>query len=296
MGRPSRRSLVLALFRSHLRARAAMAGAVILAAAGLAVLTGPAAQAATARSFSCQGSLGEAFTQRTVTGQLTATARPYDVVVTQTGSGVVESSRATRAGDMGPSDMHPGYWKWNVTGPNPDGNYYRLHLAPVLPGAGGFFDAELDIEFGVGGAWQIPMFDCTVTGGPFSLTRPPSPRTFTCQGDLGEAFTQRTVSGFLTATSRPYDVTVTATSTGTVESFRAGLAGRRGASPLHAGYTEWAIGGPNPSHNYYRLSTPPVLPAAGGFFDADLDIEFNTGLDGAWQIAMFDCTVALPAG
>ena len=35
-----------------------------------------------------------------------------------------------------------------------------------------------------------------------------------------------------------------------------------------------------------------VLPGNGGFFDADLDIEFAGGANGAWQIPMFDCTVA----
>ncbi len=283
--------------RSRFRSRSlvAVAGAILLAAGLASAMAGPAtARAAAPRAFSCQGSLGEAFTERTVTGLLTPAARPYAVVVTATATGVVESSRDAKAGAMGASDLHPGFVAWNVTGPNPDQNYYRLHLAPVLPGNGGFFDAELDIEFarGTAGAWQIPMFDCTVTGGPAWMAHPPSPRAFSCQGSLGEPFTQRTVTGLLNSNNRPYAVTVTATSTGVAESFRSGLAGNRGPSPLHPGYTEWNVTGANPAHHLFWLSTPPVLPAAGGLFDADLDIEFNGGADGAWQIPMFDCTVA----
>ena len=39
-------------------------------------------------------------------------------------------------------------------------------LAPVR--GGGFFDADLEILFegGALGNWQIPAFDCAVTGGP----------------------------------------------------------------------------------------------------------------------------------
>ncbi len=42
----------------------------------------------------------------------------------------------------------------------------------------------------------------------------------------------------------------------------------------------------------YHLNIPPVLPPAGGFFDADLDIAFAGGVNGGWQIPMFDCAVA----
>lgn len=36
---------------------------------------------------------------------------------------------------------------------------------------------------------------------------------------------------------------------------------------------------------------PPVLPAVGGFLDADLEIDFAGGTQGNWQIPMFDYTV-----
>lgn len=133
--------------------------------------------------------------------------------------------------------------------------------------------------------------------GPLAVTSsatalPTNPRAFSCTGSLGEAFTTRTVAGLLTASGRPYEVTVTQTSTGVVESTRHRLAGNRGPSPLHAGYTEWNVTGPNPDGNVYWLSIPPVLPGAGGYFDADLDIEFAGGANGGWQIPMFDCTVS----
>lgn len=35
---------------------------------------------------------------------------------------------------------------------------------------------------------------------------------------------------------------------------------------------------------------PPVLPGQGGYFDADLQILYNGGLNGNIQIPMFDCT------
>jgi hypothetical protein len=34
-----------------------------------------------------------------------------------------------------------------------------------------------------------------------------------------------------------------------------------------------------------------VLPRVGGFFDADLEIQFAGGASGGVQVAMFDCTV-----
>ena len=140
---------------------------VVVAAVGLAGLA-PQADAATLpvnpRTFSCTGSLGEALTERTVTGKLTSRNVPYEVSVVPTSTGIVESLRTRRATSNGASWLHAGYVDWNVTGPNPDGNLYHLHLPPVLPGAGGFHDADLEILFagGVNGSWQIPMFDCTV--------------------------------------------------------------------------------------------------------------------------------------
>ena len=246
------------------------------------------------REFSCSGSLGEPFTQRTVTGKLTLGHVPYDVRVIQTGTGVEESHRIRRGENGGASWLHAGYVDWNVTGPNPDGNLYRLHLPPVLPGNGGFHDADLEILFagGTAGGWQIPMFDCTVTGGPAFLSTPAGVRSFTCQGTLGEPFTQRTVTGKYTSANVPYDVRVIQTSTGTEESHRIRRGQNGGASWLHTGYVDWNVTGPNPDGNLYRLHLPPVLPAVGGFHDADLEILFAGGTAGGWQIPMFDCTVS----
>jgi hypothetical protein len=59
----------------------------------------------------------------------------------------------------------------------------------------------------------------------------------------------------------------------------------------HTGYTAWEASGPNPNGDVLTLHAPPVLPPAGGFFDADLQIAFAGGADGEWQIPMLDCTV-----
>lgn len=243
------------------------------------------------RMFSCTGGLGEPFTYRTVTGELTASNVPRAVVVTQTATGVVDSRQGGRAALVGPSWLHSGYTEWDVTGHNRDGDVFHLSTPPVLPGGGGFFDADLYIEFGAGGNWQIPMFDCAVNGGPPRLATPSGQRHFTCIGGLGEAFTFRTVNGRLTSHNLPGDVTVVETSSGTIDSSRPRLARSRGPSPLHAGYTEWDVTGHNPNGDLFFLSLPPVLPGVGGYFDADLDIEFAGGANGSWQIPMFDCAV-----
>jgi hypothetical protein len=245
------------------------------------------------RTFLCSAGLGEAFTQRAVTGELTNTARPVAVTVTRTANGTVDSYRAKAATLVGPSVLHPGYTEWNVTGPNPNGDTFHLSIPPVLPGAGGFFDADLDIEFagGANGGWQIPMFDCTVSGGPASLSTPYGSRTFSCTGSAGEAFTTRTVAGSLTRQNQPLTVTVSDAGGAPVDHLnkRARLVG---ASRLHTGYTQWDITGPTSNPDLYYLHVPPVLPKPGGFFDADLEIEFAGGANGNWQIPMFDCTVS----
>ena len=277
--------------RRHL---ATMLAAVLAALLGTVTvwpaLAGP-AQAADARAFSCSGNAGEAFTAHTVTGLLTGAHVPYQVVVKGSG-GAVESSRRAKGVSLGASPLHTGFTQWDVSGPNPDGNLQYLHLPPVLPGAGGFFDALLEIEYagGANGSLQIPMTDCTVTGGPPALSTPPGPRSFTCTGSLGEVFTIRTVAGQLTRQNQPLAVAVT-NSAGTAESTRARKATSMGASPLHTGYTQWDVTGPNPDGNLYYLHLPPVLPAVGGYADADLEITFGNG-GGSWQIPMTDCTIA----
>ena len=262
--------------------------------APLALLAAPAQAAAPPRAFSCSGGLGEATTVRLVSGLLTSAGIPYQVIVALPGPGAIVSSRTGKAALVGPSWLHSGYTEWDVTGHAQNGDLYHLNLPPVLPGAGGFVDADLDIEFAGGaiGSWQIPMFDCTVTGGPARLSTPNGPRTFTCTGGLGEAFTVRTVTGQLTRLNRPLQVSVAQTETGVVESTRAKQAALIGPSWLHAGYTEWDVTGHNPNGDLFHLNVPPVLPPVGGYFDADLDIEFAGGTNGSWQIPMFDCTVA----
>jgi hypothetical protein len=250
-----------------------------------------AADAATApRSFSCTGTSGD-LVPRTVTGQLTSANVPTQVSV-RTGTGAVESTRARKAALVGSSRLHTGFTQWDITGANPDGNLYYLHTPPVLPGNGGFFDADLEVELagGANGGLQISMFDCTVTGGPAGLSTPAGPRTFTCSGSLGEAFTRRTVTGQLTRQNQPLQVSVL-NAGGAPESTRARRATSMGTSTLHTGYVQWDVTGANPDQNLYYLSTPPVLPAVGGYFDADLEITFGNG-GGGWQIPMFDCTVA----
>ncbi len=277
-----------------LRVPSLVASLLLALAVGWLVPSAASALPADPRAFACSGSAGEVSTQVTVTGLVTSTARPYEVVVTRTLGGAQLSHRPRLATLLGSSPWHAGYTEWDVTGPNPDGNLLRLSIPPVLPGHGGFFDADLDLEYagGASGALQILMFDCTVSGGPDRLAHPASPRLFTCTGSLGEPFTQRTVSGVLNRNNRPSAVTVVATGSGTLESQRTGLARLRGPSPLHSGYTEWDVTGPNPDGNLYWLSIPPVLPGDGGFFDADLDLEIAGGSNGAWQIPMFDCTVS----
>ena len=282
--------------RRLLRLTTATAIAVATTAAvatGLSTATTAQALPSNPRTFSCTGSLGEAFTERTVTGKLSAAARPYQVQVVSTATGTVDSSRTSRAVGGGASWLHPGYVDWDVTGHNPDGNLYRLHLPPVLPGAGGFHDADLEILFagGTNGSWQIPMFDCTITGGAPQLAHPKEARTFTCTGSLGEAYTRRAVTGVLDRANVPTQVTVTETTTGTVASYRPGRGRSFGPSWLHHGYVDWNVTGANPDQNLYHVHLPPVLPRAGGFHDADLEILFAGGANGSWQIPMFDCVV-----
>jgi len=245
------------------------------------------------RAFHCAGNAGEAYTAKTVTGLLTQTGIPYQVVVTNS-TGANDSTRTRRAAQLGASALHTGYVEWDVTGAGASGDLYRLNLPPVLPGGGGYVDADLEVLLagGANGSLQIPMFDCTVTGGPTQLSTPPGPRTFTCTGAL-DITTRYTVTGRLRTTNTPFQVTVTHLSTGAVESAIKGNATLVGPSWLHTGYTNWNVSdGKNPDGNLYYLNTPPVLPPAGGYFDADLDVEYSGGTNGALQLPLFDCTIA----
>jgi hypothetical protein len=268
-----------------------------LIAATVGVTPVAAATTATLRSFSCTGGLGLAYTIRTVTGQLTAANVPTAIAVTAPG-GVVDSShpkRATLVGATGSSWLHSGYNNWDITGPNPSGDLFNLHLPPVLPGGGGFFDADLEISFagGANGGWQIPLFDCKVTGGPLGLASGGGPRTFSCAGGL-DVYANYTITGQLTSGNIPLAVKVTQVLGATLLSShprRATLTGPTSSSWLHAGYNDWDITGPNPNGDLFHLHVSPVLPRAGGFFDADLEIQFAGGANGNAQVPMFDCTV-----
>jgi hypothetical protein len=278
------------------RNRAGRAAAAILAFATLFPVVAAAPVAAAAipdRSFSCAGNNGDIFSAYTVIGRITTVGIPYAVTTTQPATGSVVT-RAGKAVSLGASVLHTGYTNWDITGANPGGDTYVLHVAPVLPGAGGFFDALLEVGFagGVNGSAQVPMFDCTVTGGLPRLSKPAGTRTFACTGGLGLARTIRTVKGTLNSASRPANVVVTETATATVLSSRTRGGAAAGPSVLHAGYTTWNVTGANAGADLYFLHVPAVLPAKGGFFDADLEIQFAGGINGNWQIPMFDCVVA----
>lgn len=250
----------------------------------------------TRRSFTCHGSLGEPMTTMTVTGELTnLTHRPTGVTVTATATGAVLSSRALGATDLGASQLQAGYHVWGITGPPAGTNRYWLHIPPVLPGAGGFFDAQLEVLYnkGLDGGIQIPMTDCTVAGGPPSLVTAPSPRVITCHATAGEIITNKTITGTVNRYSRPLTVSV-ADHTGAVESQRTTRAGDLGASDVHPGYHAWNVTGPNPDHTTYRLHVPGVLPPVGGYFDADLELVYSDPAAGSVVVSAVDCTVTAP--
>ena len=230
---------------------------------------------------------------RTVTGVLSSSGRPAQVQVVRPGGTTPESDRPGIASLVGPSWLHAGYTEWNVTGPNPNHDTYHLSIPPVLPGGGGFFDADLEIAFAGGslGSWQIPMFDCTVTGGPASLVSPAGPRTLSCSGTDAD-LAPRVVTAGLSRANAPFAIAVAHAGSPTADMTRARRAALLGASGLHPGYQEWDITGANPNHDLYRLSLPPVLPAVGGFSDATLEIALSGGTLGSVQIQMFDCTIS----
>jgi hypothetical protein len=262
----------------------ALAGALLIPAAA------PAAAAArTTRSFSCSGNLGADATA-SVSGSLTLANVPFNVTVQQP-IGTVAATHTGAATAIGPSWLHAGYTEWDVTDPaNPNGDLHYLNLPPVLPGAGGYFDADLEIQF-AGGAWgglQIPMFDCTITGGPARLAMP-GPRTFACSGSMGDRFSLYTVAGWLSARNVPSRVTTTQVATGTAV-YRSRTAASLGASVLHPGWVQWDITARNVNGDLFYLNVPGVLPAAGDYFDAYLEVSLAGGANGGLQIPMFDCT------
>ncbi len=249
------------------------------------------AWAGTARTLFCTGNAGPAYTQRTVTATITAAHKVRGIVVRDQ-TGAVASRRTTAGASLGASDIHSGYVAWDVTGTNPEADLYQLHLPPVLPGRGGFTDADLVIQWagGANGSLQIPMFDCRISGGTWAQAHPAGLRHFVCTTTPGELGTNYRVKGTLGSASRPRN-TVVSNDLG-AKVHRATRAGRLGASVLHTGYTTWNLTAANPDHNRYRLHVAPILPPRGGYFDADLEVLLNGGADGSLQLLAFDCSVS----
>ncbi len=106
---------------------------------------------------------GELGTNYRVKGTLGSASRPRNTVVSNDLGAKVH--RATRAGQLGASVLHTGYTTWNLPAANPDHNQYRLHVAPVLPPRGGYFDPDLEVLLngGADGSLQLLAFDCSVS-------------------------------------------------------------------------------------------------------------------------------------
>ncbi len=301
------RSLISRSARVSRAARVSRIGraATVVALAGLLgavpVAQAQAAQATSLRTLTCSAALPGLPQPAAVsaTARIDAANVPSQVVVQETVGGVVtvSSTLAAAAVNLGASTLHwpgTGFVDWDVTGEPALSNLQSITLAlpVVLPGGGGFVDADVAInDVSLGYPMPIsqqPLFDCAVTGGPRSLSAPSGTRSFTCSGDLGLARTKTTVTGTLNSRNQPTSAVVT-DSTATVISNRTRTARSLGASALHPGYVAWNITGPNLADTF-EIDLPPVLPPAGGSFDADVVITFAAG--GGWQIPMFDCTVA----
>lgn len=235
------------------------------------------------RSFTCSGNAGDPYAAYTVSGQLTSTGSVIQARVMNYAGTLV--SQRNRASNLGPSAWHTGFTEWDITGTNPDHFTYHLSIPPAPPGGGGFMDADLFVDLAGAGNLQVPMFDCAVSGGAAYLSTPPA-RPFRCEG-LVDYRTHYVVTGTITHLNVPTRVSVTNVATGSVLSYRGWKAARVGPSWLHAGYTEWDITGPGLMGDTVHLNLSPVLPPAGGYFDADLDLGFAAG--GGVQVPVFDC-------
>lgn len=274
-----------------LRAHAVVRLVVLACALLLGAAVGQPAGAATAaadranpRSFTCSGNAGDVYTAYTVAGQITALGVLTQIKVTDFSGAVV--SQRYRGVKLGASPWHAGFTEWNITGPNPDGYVYHLSIPPAPPGGGGFMDADLFIDLAGAGNVQLPMFDCSVTGGGAYLSTPPA-RPFSCEGAV-DVLTHYTITGTITNLNAPKAVRVTNVYSG-LASYRSWKGALVGPSWLHAGYTDWNVTGPGMGGDIYHLNIPPVLPPVGGYFDADLDIELAVG--GGVQVPIFDCHV-----
>jgi len=267
-----------------LRAVAVAAGAALILTAGATT-----ASAASTRTFSCSGAV-DRYVAYTVTGSLTAQNRPYAVSVVWQTTGATVAGVAGRAPSLGASLVHAGYVTWDLTGPQSAGDLYQLSTPPVLPGGGGFFDADLEVLYagGANGSNVLTMTNCTVAGARVEVAKV---RTFSCTGIPAEAATTRTVTGSLNRNNQPYQVKVT-DAAGLALSTRTRSAALVGASWLQAGFQQWDVTGANAGTDLYYLHVPPVLPGKGGYFDGFLEIQYDGGAAGSWQVVLTDCTVA----
>lgn len=263
---------------------------VAATAATLLVAGGASAEAATpTRTFSCTGQL-DFRTQYTVAGSVIDKGQPYAVTVTNAALGGVVNSLRGKAASAGASAIHPGYRAWNITGANAGTDVYLLHAPGVLAGPGGFFDADLEVQFagGANGGIQVPMLMCTLGG--TAKVEVAKTRTFSCTGTPAEAATKTDVTGVLNRVNQPSAATVTGVN-GILSTLKQ-PAPSAGASWFQTGFTSWDITGPDAIANtgdQFILHVAPVLPGRGGYFHALLEINFAVG--GSWQIDMPDCTV-----
>ena len=108
-------------------------------------------------------------------------------------------------------------------------------------------------------------------------------RTFVCHGNLGRPYTFRTVTGSLSNAGRPYAVRVINDSTGAVDSDRIGWAGE-GRLLAAPGLRPVEYHRAEPGAQRVLAAHPARAPRWRGFFDADLEILFEGGALGNWQI------------
>lgn len=267
-----------------LRTAAVAAGAALVLAAG----STPASAATSTRGFSCTGA-ADVYVAYTVTGKLTAKNQPYATSVVSITTGGTVATVAGRTPSLGASVVHPGYVAWDLTGAQSAGDLYQLSIPAVLPGGGGFFDADLEILYSGGdfGSNVLSMTNCTVTGSKVEVSKV---RTFSCSGTPAEPWTKRTVTGSLNRANQPSQVAVT-DAAGAPLSTRARNARLVGASWYQAGFQQWNITGVGAGTDLYYLHVPAVLPDKGGYFDGLLEIQFDGGNLGNWQVVLTDCTV-----
>lgn len=142
-------------------ARTVRAAILALLAMGLVVAVARPATAATARPFTCTGTISRVYTTQTVTGTLTGTKPTATTVFDYTGTALLSTPAPART-----NGWWSGYWKttyglnqWKL-GKDVNGTVYHLMLPDTRPGAA--FEGLLVSEFagGAQGNWQNWM-SCT---------------------------------------------------------------------------------------------------------------------------------------